>query len=121
MRLISLLFITILFFFSGMLSGQQIAPPETAIIEFQTKLGTVTFQHNMHASLSFTKCTTCHHTFEGVGDIKSCHECHGKEGHEAPSAKQVFHLRCIGCHEYTVQGGEHAGPVKRKCMLCHIP
>jgi len=116
----TMLFITISLLFVGMTFGKQVAPPETSVIEFQTKLGKVTFLHSMHSSLSFTKCTTCHHTFEGEGDIKSCHDCHDKDAQGVPGAKEVFHLRCIGCHEYTAQGGERAGPIKTKCLLCHI-
>jgi hypothetical protein len=32
----------------------------------------------------------------------------------------AFHARCTGCHQYTVEGGQHAGPLKKKCKLCHI-
>ncbi|MGD8630783.1 MAG: cytochrome c3 family protein, partial [Gammaproteobacteria bacterium] len=41
----------------------QIAPDQ-AVIQFDTKLGVVTFMHQKHADLSFTECTTCHHTFK---------------------------------------------------------
>ena len=120
MRIELMIFIAITLLSADTAFGQQVPPAETAVIEFHTKLGKVTFQHSMHASLSITKCTTCHHTFEGVGDIKACHDCHNKEGQGAPALKVAFHERCIGCHEYTAKGGEQAGPVKTKCLLCHI-
>lgn len=120
MRTTRMIFIAITLLSAGTTFGQQIPPAEKSVIEFHTMLGKVTFQHNMHAALSFTKCTSCHHTYEGEGDIKSCHECHDRAGQGAPASKYVFHLRCIGCHEYTAKGGDHAGPVKTKCLLCHI-
>lgn len=98
-------------------------PADRATIQFDTKLGVVTFLHQKHADLSFTECTTCHHTFKGeAGEaIKPCHECHGKKkGAESPAAKTAFHTRCIGCHEYTAEKGEQAGPLKKKCKLCHV-
>jgi len=99
-------------------------PPDKDVIRFETKLGSVIFNHRMHADLSFTQCTSCHHTYkaeEGV-PVKPCHACHGhkaKEG-ETPVAKTAFHTRCTGCHEYTVAQGDQAGPLKKKCKLCHV-
>lgn len=97
--------------------------PDKQILMFETKIGTVTFRHQNHADLSFTTCTTCHHTYQGEGPIKSCHECHN-DSVEDPKlkAKGAFHVRCAGCHEYTLKEGllDHAGPLKTKCKLCHI-
>jgi len=110
---------------TGVVMGEepQIAP-DKAVIQFDTKLGVVTFNHQKHADLSFTECTTCHHTFKGeAGEtVKPCHACHEhKPGDaEAPAAKTAFHTRCIGCHEYTVSQGDTAGPLKKKCKLCHV-
>lgn len=97
-------------------------PPDKAVIQFDTKLGVVTFQHQKHADLSFTQCTTCHHTFkvEAGEAMKPCHACHGHKKAENPDAKTVFHTRCTGCHEYTVSQGDSAGPLKKKCRLCHV-
>ena len=97
-------------------------PADQAVIQFDTKLGVVTFQHQKHADLSFTECTTCHHTFkpEAGETVKPCHECHGKDAADAPAAKSAFHTRCTGCHEYTVSQGDPAGPLKKKCKLCHV-
>jgi hypothetical protein len=105
-------------------SEEPVISPELAIIEFQTKLGTVTFRHQMHAGLGATECTTCHHTFKAEeGPIKPCHACHEHDAESAddtPKAKTAFHTRCIGCHEYTTGQGEPAGPLKKKCNLCHV-
>jgi len=96
-------------------------PEDKAVIQFDTKLGVVTFAHEMHADLSITECTTCHHKSQPTDTvIKPCHECHDHKSTEPPKAKTVFHNRCTGCHEYTVAGGQNAGPLKKKCKLCHI-
>lgn len=95
-------------------------PPDKQVIQFATKLGVVTFNHQMHADLTFTECSTCHHTWKPGETVKSCHVCHDKKGGESPEAKTAFHTRCIGCHEYTVGKGEPAGPVKKMCKLCHV-
>jgi hypothetical protein len=97
-------------------------PADQAVIQFDTKLGVVTFQHQKHADLSFTECTTCHHTFKPEADeaVKPCHACHTDKSADAPPAKKAFHTRCTGCHEYTVSQGDPAGPLKKKCKLCHV-
>ena len=55
---------------------------------------------------------------------KLCEECHAKKAGEkmenAPNIKDAYHLRCRGCHKYTMEEmGKEAGPDK-KCKLCHI-
>jgi hypothetical protein len=107
---------------SNAVAAELTIPDDKAVIQFDTKLGAVTFAHAMHASLSITECTTCHHKMEpGDTAVKPCHECHQHKSDEnAPKTKKAFHTRCTGCHEYTVAGGQHAGPVKKKCRLCHI-
>ena len=90
-------------------------------ITFKSKTGTVTFHHKRHADLSFTKCTTCHHTWDGKEKMKPCKECHKKsDSVMAPKKKTAFHTRCSGCHEYTVSQGKKAGPQPKQCKLCHI-
>jgi hypothetical protein len=105
-------------------SEEPVIPTEQEIIGFQTKLGVVTFRHQMHASLSATECTTCHHTFKAEeGPVQPCHACHEHNklsADAAPKAKTAFHTRCIGCHEYTTEQGDPAGPLKKKCKLCHV-
>jgi hypothetical protein len=103
-------------------AAEPAIPQDKAVIQFDTKLGTVTFQHQMHAGLKITECKTCHHKMEpGDTAVKPCHECHQHKAEgEAAKTKDAFHARCIGCHEYTVESGGQAGPVKKKCKLCHI-
>ncbi len=107
---------------AGHALGQEPAiPGDKAVIQFQSKLGLVTFNHQKHADLSFTQCTSCHHTWKAGEAVKPCHACHQKKKDgESPAAKTAFHTRCIGCHEYTVGKGEPAGPQKKMCKLCHI-
>lgn len=116
-----LLVLCILAFSAGPVAATDaVISPDQAVLQFDTKLGTVTFLHQKHADLSFTECTTCHHTLKPGEAVKPCHECHGKDAAEAPKAKSAFHTRCTGCHEYTAEKGEQAGPLKKKCKLCHI-
>jgi hypothetical protein len=100
--------------------AEPVIPADKALIRFDTRLGTVTFDHRRHADLSFTECSTCHHTWEAGETIKPCHACHEHKGVDSPVAKTAFHTRCIGCHEYTTGQGDPAGPVKKECKLCHV-
>lgn len=117
-------------FCSNAMAAELTVPPDKAVILFDTKLGKVTFAHEKHAGLKITECKTCHHKLEPTDTaIKPCHECHqhkpkGSKGtaktDAPPFTKTAFHTRCIGCHEYTVSQGMEAGPLKKKCKLCHI-
>jgi len=98
-------------------------PQDKAVIQFETKIGAVTFAHEKHAGLSITECMTCHHNHQPDDTVmQPCHECHKHKAEETdpPKTKTALHTRCIGCHEYTVAGGQQAGPVKKKCKLCHV-
>ena len=129
----SLVFIVVLFsaFVSSVSAddGGLVMPQDKNVIKFPVKIGDVTFAHQMHGALSITECKTCHHKVEpGDTTVKPCHDCHLHKGKkikdvqdgEAPKTKDAFHVRCIGCHEYTVAGGGRAGPIKKKCKLCHV-
>ena len=95
-------------------------PENKKVIQFDSKVGAVTFAHQKHADLSITQCTTCHHKHQPGDEVmQPCHSCHrhnvDKDDNTAPPrTKTVFHTRCIGCHEYTIASGEPAGPVKKK-------
>ena len=108
--------------FAGSAAGQGAnIPDDKQVVQFDTLLGVVTFNHQKHADLSITECSTCHHTWKADEAVQPCHACHGKkQAEESPAAKIAFHTRCIGCHEYTVGKGETAGPLKKKCKLCHV-
>ena len=101
-------------------------PQDKTVIQFETRIGAVTFAHEKHAGLSITECKTCHHKHQPDDTVmQPCHKCHKHKAKEAEQAgasktKTAFHTRCIGCHEYTVAGGQQAGPVQKKCKLCHV-
>lgn len=114
-----LVFIMLLSATAGIQAGIPEIPADKAVIEFPSKLGTVSFAHKAHAGLKNVTCRTCHHTYpDQTQSIQDCHDCHGPEAKDAPKAKEAFHLRCRGCHEYTVEAGDKAGPLK--CKLCHL-
>lgn len=106
----------------GNVTAQELTiPQDKEVIEFEGRIGNVTFAHKKHAELSITQCTTCHHKHLPADTVvKPCHECHLHKSGKVPKTKKAFHARCIGCHEYTVAGGQPAGPVKKRCLLCHV-
>ena len=101
-------------------------PEDKTTIEFEAKIGNVKFLHRMHSELTITECTTCHHKLQPEDTrVQACHECHKHEAKsmtddEPPKTKIAFHTRCTGCHQYTMDQGDKAGPVRKKCKLCHI-
>lgn len=110
-------------FVSSVMAACLTIPEDKTVIQFSSKLGNVTFAHQKHADLSITQCTTCHHKSQPTDTVmKPCHECHKHKADETdpPKTKTALHTRCIGCHEYTVASGVQAGPVKKKCRLCHV-
>ena len=118
--------LTLISFLASAFIGSAISetlsiPDNHNVIQFETKIGVVTFLHQMHANLSITECTTCHHKLQPEDTaVTPCHECHKKDSKKPPKAKTVFHTRCTSCHQYTVDDGGTAGPVRKKCKLCHV-
>ena len=113
----------LLMFLSNGMAAELTIPEDKEVIQFQTKLGIVTFAHQKHSGLSIAECTTCHHKIQPEDTVvKPCHECHKHDAKSKDVLKtsKAFHTRCIGCHEYTAAGGQNAGPLKKKCKLCHI-
>ena len=103
--------------------AMETVPGETEMIVFESKKGNVTFKHKLHADMTITTCNTCHHTYDAQAGtpVKPCRECHvKKKSKDTPSKMKAFHLRCQGCHQYTVDAGQKAGPLKKQCKLCHI-
>jgi len=100
-------------------------PEEHAVEQYPSKMGVVTFNHALHAALRTNSCETCHHAHQPGEPFQVCSDCHRhqmrqmEDGGEVPKTSKAFHLRCRGCHEYTVQElHKPAGPTK--CKLCHI-
>ena len=79
-------------------------PPDENV-QFENKMGTVTFSHQIHQQIT---CQSCHHT----GNSEKCSTCHGIQ-RETPTAKKTFHTLCKGCHQQ-----EKSGPTS--CRECHI-
>ena len=123
MKRLQLLCVVIVWSLAGKAWAQELSIPEDKhVIEFHTKIGVVTFLHQMHAGMTITECTTCHHKLQPEDTrVQGCHECHKKEAkEETPKSKIAFHTRCTECHQYTIDQGNEAGPVRKKCKLCHI-
>jgi hypothetical protein len=120
--ILGLLFVPVL----GVAMETETIPDDKAVITFESKKGTVTFFHALHATLRVTECGSCHHTYEPGQAIKPCSDCHKKqktkiEGFSvvAPKNSKAYHTRCKGCHKYTMEElKKPAGPTK--CQLCHI-
>ena len=108
--------------------GSEI-PADKNVIVFPGKLGDVTFNHKLHSGLQDVgglekvECSTCHHTYEGEGAVKTCGDCHVRSKKSVtegtPDLKKAFHFRCRSCHKYTMEQGTKAGPDKM-CKLCHV-
>ena len=120
MRILILILSFMLGYSGSALGDEAVIPADKAVIQFDTKLGVVTFNHQMHSDLSFAECTSCHHTLKPGEEVKTCHECHNDKSEDAPKSKKAFHTRCTGCHEYTAEKGEATGPLPKKCKLCHV-
>ena len=99
-------------------------PEGTEVLKLESKIGTVTFEHAVHAGL--TDCTTCHHVWEGEGDPQKCSSCHGaKETEEGgPKLMDAAHKTCGDCHQEKKDAGEKSGPLtdmkSRQCKDCHV-
>jgi hypothetical protein len=88
-------------------------------IVLEAKQGKVTFTHKKHAETLKIDCLKCHHTWKkGETSGKLCLECHkaAAEG-KTPSAKDVFHKDCKGCHDDLKKASKPAGPTG--CPQCH--
>ena len=119
LTIVAVLLVTLAFTIGASAATAADAPENIKIDQAQKKQPAVDFPHKAHWEL--TECTTCHHTLEAEDEtVKACHECHGSKDGEAPRVKTAFHSTCIGCHEYTIAHGEEAGPLKKKCKLCHV-
>lgn len=92
------------------------ADPPADPKKYETKMGTVTFEHKKHEGL---KCEECHHT----GEQKACSTCHGKEAkdkvvklYDTVHKKDASHS-CLACHTKAADAGKKA---PKDCKGCHI-
>lgn len=110
----------VLFGLSFTLSAGETIPAGKETIEFKVPLGTVTFQHTVHATTRNVSCVTCHHTYKAGEPIKACGTCHAKaaEGKKL-SLQTAVHKKCNDCHKAEIAKGKKA-PDPMKCMQCHV-
>ena len=102
MKILSLILLVVV-----TLSTFAIAAPTE--VKYEVKIGTVTFNHEAHATY-INDCIACHHTgTEPVG----CKTCHLATKGNAPKAKDAYHKQCKSCHKEMKQG-------PTKCKECHI-
>ena len=108
-------------------NAADVIPAEKAVIQFKTKSGIVTFNHQLHASVRVLECESCHHTHDPGTPFQPCSDCHKKKKSTkvpgfsvvAPKNTKAYHTKCKGCHKYTLEELEKpAGPTK--CKLCHV-
>lgn len=90
------------------------APKQPVVIKAEgAKMAPVAFPHGAHQKVA---CATCHH--KDAQNPEACATCHTLKGGQggAPSAKDAFHTRCIGCHKESSAKGAKA---PTKCNDCH--
>jgi len=83
----------------------------------------VLFSHGAHNSAK-VECATCHHTWDGSSDIRSCSAsgCHDQPGKKGKTSfYSAFHSKksktsCLGCHKINKKAGKSV-PVA--CKSCH--
>ncbi len=105
MKKILVLFVVALFVGTAVVAVAE--DKGAAQIKYETKLGTVTFEHAAHQERA--DCVACHHT----GGYEPCKSCH--DGTKAPKAKDAFHKNCKECHKQ--KAAEFDG---KKCKGCHV-
>jgi len=97
----------------------KIGPPEG----MKATKTLVDFSHEKHGTAKI-ECATCHHTWDGKSDIKSCSVsgCHDQPGKKGNTTFYIaFHSKksetsCLGCHKIVKKGGT---PVPVACKSCH--
>ena len=98
----------------------KLGPPEG----LEAKKPLVDFSHTGHGAAKID-CATCHHTWDGAGEIKSCGTagCHDQPGKKGANAfYAAFHNKkadasCLGCHKTTNKRDGTKLPVS--CKDCH--
>ena len=109
------------------LHAQMPPPPiEYEAPEMMPRLGPAHFSHDSHFAFD---CTTCHKTWDGFSEIRSCTDegCHDQRGTmkmESDTVYFAFHdksskVSCLGCHMQMKKAGEPTGPIG--CTTCHKP
>lgn len=101
-------------------------PADKAVINYDVKLGKVTFEHGKHAGFEGVKCVDCHHKTEGSAVPEKCGSCHPAKADPAkpdvPKLQDAVHDNCWGCHQTKADAGAKHGPLKgpKNCKSCHV-
>ncbi len=100
-------------------ADMKLGPPEG----MKTSKTLVDFSHTKHSAAK-VECITCHHTWDGKAEVKSCaapgcHDQAGKKGKNSFYA--AFHAKksqasCLGCHKVAQKAGK---TVPVSCKSCH--
>ncbi len=111
MKKILVLFVVALFVGTAIIAVAE--DRGAAQVKYETKLGTVTFEHAAHQER--TDCVTCHHS----GTYDPCMSCHDGKNDKIPEkmrkVKDAYHKNCKECHK------EKAPEVDgKKCKGCHV-
>ena len=88
----------------AVLAADNTIPEDKAVIQFETRLGIVTFEHQMHAGLGITECSTCH--ADGLSNYNGLEGPHG--------------LHVVGATRFA--NGGHEDIAERNpdaCRACH--
>ena len=109
------------------LQAQQAPAPDTVVME-GSPVGTVTFSHAEHQTM--TDCVACHHESRpekpATDQFQPCDDCHTKSPSPpmTTSLRDAFHdVRaqagvCIDCHKNEEQPDAAQAPVR--CNACHV-
>ena len=94
------------------------APENIVIDEISSKFAGAPLSHKAHVEKYKNKCTDCHHTYKGEGEVKKCSTCHDPKTAKdnVPDLKNAYHDNCKGCHKKAVAEGKKA---PTKCLECH--
>lgn len=112
------------FVLPSLLSATPAAPADMVISVPDGATATkapVAFSHTTgHANI---ECATCHHKWDGAGDIVACSSCHNNmdDKKSDDSFYNAYHANteasCVGCHKALKKAGEATGPTS--CNDCH--
>ncbi len=112
MRPGTIIFILVLFIFSGVIafSAQNFGAKDIDLDG--GKRGIINFPHHLHHG-AVKECNTCHAVFpkakESIKTLKTRGEL---------KKKQVMNKTCLKCHRAMKKAGEKTGPTK--CSACHV-
>lgn len=136
MKRLSIIFLALALIMSLAAAALAVAAPEAPkkAVEMKfpadtNKYAPIMFEHHDRHLAVEGSCVTCHHKWDGKGDIKGCRVdgCHSdtsKENKKQPTSyDSAFHLKssgksCVGCHTAQLKTNPESKAPK-KCNDCH--